>query len=526
LLAGIFVMMLIGVAVLTFFFVKLQSARYTNYSTASALQMSDVIKRSIEYSMLLNRREDISNTIKTIGTEPGIDGVRIYNKKGEISFSAQDQELGTTIALTSETCIVCHQHGSTTPTTPNVETLTRIYTSAKGERVIGIITPIKNDIRCSSAPCHAHEPAQTVLGILNVTLPLKETDKNLAEFESMQYQGGIALILIVTAFTGLFLWRMVNIPVKKLTEGTQAVMEGNLDYTIDVQTKDEIGILTRSFNHMTHELRRAQDELKHLNSTLEKRVKEKTDELNRTQTNIVQMEKMVSLGTLAATVAHELNNPLEGILTYAKLIRRKIQKEQLPDEAKAEISEELMIIADETSRCGNIVKNLLLFSRRRVGELREHNIRDIVQQTAKLMDHHLMIHSITFTVEFADPLPPILCDGQQISQALLALEINAVEAMPQGGELHIAVASPSQTEITVAVRDSGCGISPDVMPHIFEPFYTTKKEGKGTGLGLAVVYGIIERHGGKIAVQSSAAEGTTFTITLPLRPPLTMEEIS
>jgi two-component system NtrC family sensor kinase len=185
-----------------------------------------------------------------------------------------------------------------------------------------------------------------------------------------------------------------------------------------------------------------------------------------------------------------------------------------------------MIIADETSRCGNIVKNLLLFSRRRVGELREHNIRDIVQQTAKLMDHHLMIHSITFTVEFADPLPPILCDGQQISQALLALEINAVEAMPQGGELHIAVASPSQTEITVAVRDSGCGISPDVMPHIFEPFYTTKKEGKGTGLGLAVVYGIIERHGGKIVVQSTAAEGTTFTITLPLRPPLTMEEIS
>ncbi len=383
-------MMLIGVAVLTFFFVKLQSERYTNYSTASAMQMSDVIKRSIEYSMLLNRREDIANTIKTIGTEPGIDGVRIYNKKGEISFSAQDQELGSTIALTSGTCIVCHQNGSTSAITPNVEMLTRISASPKGERVIGVITPIKNDIRCSSAPCHAHDRSQTVLGILNVTLPLKETDKNLADFEAMQYRGGIALILIVTAFTGLFLWRMVNIPVKKLTEGTQAVIEGNLEYAIDVQTKDEIGILTYSFNHMTRELRRAQDDLKQLNATLEKRVQEKTDELHRTQTNIVQMEKMVSLGTLAATVAHELNNPLEGILTYAKLIRRKIQKEPIADDAKAEISEELKIIADETSRCGNIVKNLLLFSRRRVGELREHNIRDIVQQTAKLIDHHLM----------------------------------------------------------------------------------------------------------------------------------------
>lgn len=519
-------MMLIGVAVLTFFFVRLQAERYTNYSTASALQMSDVIKRSIEYSMLLNRREDISNTIKTIGTEPGIDGVRIYNKQGEISFSAQDAELGRSIALTSETCIVCHQNGAKAAIAPNAETLTRIYTSAKGERLIGVITPIRNDIRCSSAACHAHDSSQTVLGILNVTLPLKETDRNIADFETMQYKGGIALILIVTAFTGLFLWRMVNIPVKKLTEGTQAVIDGNLEYAIDVQTKDEIGTLTRSFNHMTRELHRAQEELKQFNATLEKRVQEKTDELRRTQTNIVQMEKMVSLGTLAATVAHELNNPLEGILTYAKLIRRKIQKEPIPEEAKAEISEELKLIADETSRCGNIVKNLLLFSRRRVGELREHNIHDIVQQTAKLMDHHLMMHSVTFAADFTEPLPLIQCDGQQITQALLALEINATEAMPQGGELRIAVASPCADTITISVRDTGSGISPDVMPHIFEPFYTTKKEGKGTGLGLAVVYGIIERHGGKIEVQSSADEGTTFTITLPVRPPLTMEEIT
>lgn len=519
-------MMLIGVAVLTFFFVKLQSERYTNYSTASALQMSDVIKRSIEYSMLLNRREDIANTIKTIGTEPGIDGVRIYNKQGDISFSAQDQELGTSISMTSQTCVVCHVNGDKHAVTPNAGTLTRVYTSAKGERVIGVITPIRNDVRCSSASCHAHEASQTVLGILNVTLPLKETDKNLADFEAMQYQGGIALILIVTGFTGLFLWRMVNIPVKKLTEGTQAVIDGNLDYSIDVQTKDEIGILTRSFNHMTKELRRAQDDLKHLNATLEKRVQEKTDELRRTQTNIVQMEKMVSLGTLAATVAHELNNPLEGILTYAKLIRRKIQREAIPDEAKEEISDELRIIADETSRCGNIVKNLLLFSRRRVGELREHSIREIVQQTAKLIDHHLMIHSVTFTSEFEEPLPQILCDGQQITQALLALEINAVEAMPQGGQLCLDVKPASPEGITIAVSDTGCGISPDVMPHIFEPFYTTKKEGKGTGLGLAVVYGIVERHGGTIDVKSTAEEGTTFTITLPLRPPLNMEEIT
>ncbi|MEI7906370.1 MAG: ATP-binding protein, partial [Bacteroidota bacterium] len=281
--------------------------------------------------------------------------------------------------------------------------------------------------------------------------------------------------------------------------------------------EDEIGFLTNSFNHMTRTLKQTQEELQQLNQTLEERVQKKSEELRRAQANLIQVEKMVSLGTLAATVAHELNNPLEGILTYAKLIRKRMNAAELTEEQKKEIVEELTMIANETSRCGNIVKNLLLFSRKKVGEFRENDIRVLIEQSTKLIEHHLKIHNVSLQQSFEENMPLVVCDSEQIQQALLALEINAVEAMQNEGILTIEMKRPNDNEVTITMSDSGTGIRPEDLPHIFEPFFTTKKEGKGTGLGLAVVYGIIERHNGKIEVTSEPDKGTTFTITLPIQ---------
>jgi len=268
---------------------------------------------------------------------------------------------------------------------------------------------------------------------------------------------------------------------------------------------------------MTRTLKQTQDELQQLNQTLEERVQKKTEELRRAQANLIQVEKMVSLGTLAATVAHELNNPLEGILTYAKLIRKRMNVPNLSEEQKNEIVGELTMIADETARCGNIVKNLLLFSRKKVGEFKENDIRALVEQSARLIDHHLKMNNISLHQSFDDHLPLVVCDGEQIQQALLAMEINAVESMQTEGRLEIAVKRSSEYEVKIILKDSGIGIREEDIPHIFEPFFTTKKEGKGTGLGLAVVYGIVERHNGKIEVASVLNQGTTFTITLPIK---------
>lgn len=516
LLTGIFLVMVSGVLVLIFSLVNVQSDRYTNYFVDTAIRVSDIINRSMNYSMLLNRREDIYNIIKTTASEPGIEGIRIYNKAGAISFSTDEKEVGKSVDMNAEACVACHTDGNKHIVTPTNSQLVRYFKKANNDRIIGVITPIKNQPSCSSASCHAHPTEQTVLGVLDVMIPLKQLDQNLAEFQRLFYGGSLILLIVVTGFTGIFLWRMVNVPVHKLREGTEEVMKGNLDHEIEVETKDEIGSLTKSFNHMTRKLKTTQRELTQLNQTLEERVHQKTEELRKAQLNLIQVEKMVSLGMLAATVAHELNNPLEGILTYAKLIRKKVSNPSLTEDGKNEIASELTMIANETTRCGNIVKNLLLFSRQKVGEFKENDIRLLVEQSIKLIDHHLKMNNISLSVHCDDHLPMVRCDAEQIQQALLALQINAVEAMPSDGSLKIEVLSGPDENITIKISDTGMGINDEDMSHIFEPFFTTKHAGKGTGLGLAVVYGIVERHGGTITVDSQPGQGTTFSIVLPV----------
>jgi two-component system NtrC family sensor kinase len=347
-------------------------------------------------------------------------------------------------------------------------------------------------------------------------IPLQDVDQNIGQFERTQIIGSLFLFIVLTGFVTVFIWRMVNIPVKKLAIGTQEIVKGNLDHQIDVQTNDEIGSLGSSFNQMTQELKRARKELTAWAQTLEQRVAEKTEELRRAQKHMVHIEKMVSLGTLAATVAHELNNPLEGILTYAKLLRKKIERGIPSTESAKEMIGELTLIADETARCGNIVKNLLLFSREKVGEFKDSDLHFIIERSLKLIDHHLKMNNIRSEVEMIENPVILYCDAHQLEEALLALEINAVEAMPAGGTFRIKVIEIEYLNaIQIAVSDTGNGIGEEDLPHIFEPFYTTKKEGKGTGLGLSVVYGIIERHSGSISVDSKLGFGTTFSITLP-----------
>jgi len=211
-----------------------------------------------------------------------------------------------------------------------------------------------------------------------------------------------------------------------------------------------------------------------------------------------------------------LNNPLAGILAYAKLLRKKIGKRDFSPENLKEIDSELTMIADETARCGNIVTNLLLFSHQKVGEFRPQSVAPIIEQSVKLIAHHLAMNNVKCEVDIPDVTIEINCDPQQIEQALIALEINAIEAMPGGGTLNIELCRDEKAGfVHIKVRDTGNGIGTKDLDHIFEPFYTTKKDGKATGLGLAVVHGIVESHDGKIEVESTMNAGTTFTITLP-----------
>ena len=509
--------MLVGALTFTTFTIRWHSDQYLSNSVATAGRISDVIKRSMHYSMLLNRRDDIRHIINTIGNEPGMEAIRIYNKKGEITFSSRSSEVGTVANVGDVACKACHA-GPSSPD-PKLSDLTRIFPSDSGYQIIGMITPIQNESACATADCHAHPESQTVLGVLDVMMPLRELDKSLAELSFVQSRNALFMAAAVMVFSGLFIWLMVNEPVKRLIRGTEQVRKGNLDHRISLKNHDEIGTLALSFNQMTDDLRRARNELTEWARLLEKRVQEKTEELRRAHANMVQMEKMVSLGTLAATVAHELNNPLEGVLTYAKVLKRTVTRSPMEQGLKKELEQELSIIADESARCGNIVKNLLLFSRHQVGEFKESNLIEVLERSLRLVAHHLTMNNIKLERNFKAESLPLVCDPHQLEQALLAVEINSVEAMPDGGVLTISVTPEDQSAmIRIDISDTGVGIRNEDLPHVFEPFFTTKHDGKGTGLGLAVVYGIVKRHGGTVEIRSQITTGTTLSIRLPRQP--------
>jgi two-component system NtrC family sensor kinase len=508
--------MFVGTMIFAMLTLDWHTNQYLRNTIASVARISDVIQRSMHYSMLLNRREDIDHIVRTVGNEPGIEAVRIYNKQGVITFSSNAHEIGTVVNFSDKACSACHTTDGTIAS-PTPSDLTRIF--ERDYRIIGMITPIRNEASCATADCHAHPASQTVLGVLDVLMPLQDLDQSLAELKYVQYTNALILVLAVTLFSGVFIWLMVNIPVKKLIRGTEEIRRGNLDHRIRLRSNDEIGTLANSFNTMTDDLRKAQHELKSWAHTLEQRVQEKTEELRRAQASMIQIEKMASLGTLAATVAHELNNPLEGVLTYAKLLKRKVLQSALPDELKHDFEAELTVIADETARCGTIVKNLLLFSRQMIGEFREVNLVEILSQCFKLINHMLKINNVKFEMDVRAESTSLIADPSQLEQVFLAIAINAVEAMPGGGTLRVTVDDDRAAGfLQISFSDTGIGISDEDLPRIFEPFFTTKRDGKGTGLGLAVSYGIIERHGGTIHVTSRLHEGTTFTISLPRQP--------
>ena len=282
---------------------------------------------------------------------------------------------------------------------------------------------------------------------------------------------------------------------------------------IPVNSADELGALAASFNVMSKQILDAREEITAWAHTLEERVEHKTLELRRAHDQMLHAEKLTSLGKLAAVVAHEINNPLSGILTYAKLLSRWIDRGEIEDRAQ-EMRESLQLIESESRRCGDIVRYLLTFARVAPLNIAPVDVSVVVRQTVKLVEHKMKLGNITPLLELADNLPPVRGDAAQLEQLILALVINAIEAMPHEGTLHLKTSSDGAS-VVVVVEDDGVGIPPDFVPHLFEPFQTTKEEGKGVGLGLAISRTIVERHHGSINVVSEVGRGTTFTMSFP-----------
>ena len=507
---GVITLMVIGV----FASVNLNTQRrhLLDEAILGAKQLSGTLTRGLRFDMLHNYREALYNSIETIGTQEGIEKIRIFNKEGIIMFSSDKEEMGQMVDKKAEACYACHVVDKPLERL-DIPKRSRIF-RAERYRVMGMINPIYNEPDCYNAGCHYHPPDQKVLGVLDVSLSLAATDKRIGEIKGKTILFAAITILTISAIIGLFIQRAVYRPVKELAEGTTKVAAGDFDYTIPSRSEDEIGQLAESFNKMTQRLKKADGKIKALIKNLEKKVEERTAELKAAQYQLLQSEKLASIGKLSATIAHEINNPLNGILTYTKLIERKLAEGALKEDEIPQFCSYLAIMERETERCSSIVRNLLDFARQREPSLKpDVDINEVVEEALSLLANQIALQEIKLVKRFGQ-IPPIMADPMQLRQAFFNVIINSCEAVQNGGLITITTTSSKKRKmVKVDIADNGMGISEQELPKIFDPFYTSKE--KGTGLGLSVVYGIINSHQGTVEVKSRVQKGTTVTISLP-----------
>jgi two-component system NtrC family sensor kinase len=499
--------------------------RYTREAARiNGLAMSETLYGALHTAMLSNDREGLLASVRAITERDPAVRVRIFNKEGQIGFSSEPREVGTRLDPGSEACFKCHQAGEPISRLPPGDR-TRSFTLA-GVPALGVIRPIENEPACANASCHAHPASKQLLGVLDVTLLLTRLEAARRQTTLLMIGATGGVLLLVVGVVLVVVRRSVHRPIRSLTRTLASLGTGDYSARYENGEISEFAYLGNAVNKMAQELQRANAELVEWAQTLERRVDEKTAELRQAQDQMLKVERMASLGKLAAVVAHEINNPLASVVTYSKVLLRRFSGR--PDQTP-ETRESLGIleaIATESARCGEIVSALLLFARRTGSRMEPTNVNQLVDRSLFLIKHKMDLAQVESDLDLSPDLPLIMCDPAQIEQALLALCINAVEAMPNGGTLKVRTVPTRESGVEIVVEDTGVGIPDEVRTHIFEPFFTTKGEGegKGLGLGLAVVYGIVQRHNGTVEVASEPGRGARFTLTLPAAPAPTESE--
>jgi len=606
---GIITIVIIGV--FSYFSISAQSEALLSQAGIYANRLSDAIKNSTHTSMLENKKEEIHAIINTVSHEPSIVEIRILNKEGVVTFSSLKALIGKMVDKRAESCYACHTENEPLQRLSMNERMRIYQISPDTPRILAVINPIYNAPSCYQAKCHAHTRDQTVLGVLDIKMDLNDVDQQIEDSKFRLIVLAVIAILALSVFIAYFVRKWIGKPVSELVKATNQVSAGNLNYTIDNPGKDELGILAKSFNKMTKNLADAKLQL-------------------------FQADKMASLGRLAAGVAHEINNPLTGVLTYSSFLLKRTKD-------NPELQESLGVIVRETIRSREIVKGLLDFSRQSVPKKHNANINTIIKSAMEVVANQLSLKGIKLDVHLDASLPELTVDANQIQQVVINLFVNAADSIGESGgtisvEPSLISLSPrgraqvktavcpkrhdlmdNETRsyglptirvkavsngnegvinldpvygkhrhqygieiengrdlqvscpqcntslieanvkclkcgasvytfevpphgmlegctnpdcdwqswqamdevghkeyIEVRIADTGQGIPKEDLSRIFEPFYTTKGQ-NGTGLGLAVTWGIVDNHNGTINVESEPGKGTTFIVHLPLQ---------
>ncbi len=521
---GLYLAIALTAAMLLFILlvVKHQRDGLLQEAASHVTQLSEVITRSTRFAMLQNQPYYVHRIIQDVGSQKSIEKIRIFSKEGLIIDSTYAPEIGLKVDQKAEGCIRCHQSAKPLEQVPKSERA-RIFSGPDGKRLLGSMEVIRNEPSCYTAACHQHTKTQSVLGVLDIVYSLEDIDRTMRTNVITSAGFALGFIIFASLCVSFFVHRLVYVPLRDLESGAERLSSGNLEQPIPVRSGDEFGQLAASFNAMTAALGNSQAELRDWGRTLEQKVEKRTQELRIAEAETARSEKLASVGLLAAGIAHELNNPLTGILTFATLLRKK-----MPDGSAD--AEDLDLVVRETKRCATIIRRLLDFAREKTPEKKFADLNRIIEDTVRIIERPASFRDIEITLDLDRELPPVWLDADLIKQVIMNMLVNAQHAIEDAGSITVRTRRcavpkspepglPSVPVVEMAVIDTGCGIPAQNLKRIFDPFFTSKGVGKGTGLGLSVSHGIVKAHGGTIEVESKVGEGSTFRVYLPIEPP-------
>lgn len=477
------------------------------------VQLADVISKSVRFAMLQNQPAYVDTIIHDVAQLDSIDRIRIFSKDGRITHTTYIPELGETVDRKAEGCSTCHGTGKPLEEVP-ISRRTWVFTTPGGQRLLGTMRVIRNEPSCYDSSCHHHSASTPVLGVLDIRYSLDDVDRQIRNNVLTTAGLSLAFVVIASLSVGIFVHRMIYRPLHDLESGAREVSSGNLEQLIPVRSRDEFGELAEAFNAMTAALRNSRSELREWARTLEQKVEQRTEQLRVAQAEAARGEKLASVGLLASGIAHELNNPLTGILTFSILLREKME-DGCPD------AEDMDLVIRETRRCASIIRRLLDFAREKPPEKKYANLNQIIEDTVRIIEPPAHLRDIAITLDLDPSLPQVWADPDQIKQVVMNLLVNAQHAIDADGSITICTRQMPLSGtgmipmVEFSVTDTGCGIPEENLRRIFDPFFTTKVA-VGTGLGLSVSHGIVEAHGGTIDVESEVGRGSTFRVRLPL----------
>ncbi len=394
---GVVLTILLVIVIFAYFNIQSENRSLLTEVVRHANQLSDHLKADMGYDMLHEDRGRISDGIMRMGGQEGLDGIRVFNKAGEIVYSSEPSEVGRMVDLTAATCTRCHVAGDPLVHL-DMHQRTRIYRpTPDSARLLDIINPIYNEPSCWTADCHAHPEKQNVLGVLDITMPLSEVDRNIRRSQIAVVVLAISAIVILSLIVGFLVRWWIGRPVQDLLRATQQVAGGNLAHRVEVKREDELGMLAMSFNSMT-------------------------DKLAEARLQLFQSDKLASLGRLAAGVAHEINNPLTAVLTNSSYLLKRSQ-------GQPETRDDLQVIVSETIRCREIVKSLLDFARQTVPKKRKADINQIIGLAVKVVENQLSMRAVELVMELDPTLPMVTVDANQMQQVFINLMVNAADAI-------------------------------------------------------------------------------------------------